>query len=216
MVYCLAHAHDENDFERNYQHLLSSLTANNNAELHEMYQQQIQYSKNQLLHEAVSQRSAMNTKQPARDEQELSSNINNYDTLPLPTTLSDALRPCKNRAIVITEAVKPYRIVNVNECWITLCGYSHVESYGKTLGTLIHGPETNVHAATTLISQLLQGESDVGTTLINYKKGGQKFRNRIRVGPLYNDDTTANNNGYRIPTHFVGVLQEVQPQQQYM
>ena len=121
------------------------------------------------------------------------------DNRPLPNTLEDALRPSR-RAIVITEARAPFRIFDVNKAWENLCGYTHVESSGKTLGTLLRGPETDHVAATGLIAQLMQGE-EAGTTLTNYTKSGERFRNRIRVGPLYND-------GGEIK-YFVGILQEV-------
>ena len=123
----------------------------------------------------------------------------NLDHRALPETLQDALRPSR-RAIVITEAEKPFKVFDVNKAWEDLCGYSYIESRGKTLGSLLRGPETNQLAATGLITQLLRGE-EAGATLTNYTKSGRPFRNRIRVGPLLNNDKI---------THFVGVLQEVQ------
>lgn len=124
------------------------------------------------------------------------------DTAPLPRTLQDALRPCKTRSLVITEKEAPFRIINVNTSWEQLCGYSYVESKGKTLGSLLRGPQTDPLTATTIIAKLLQGENDVGATLINYKKNGQPFYNRIRAGPIYNEETGD-------ISHFVGLLQEV-------
>jgi PAS domain S-box-containing protein len=128
------------------------------------------------------------------------------DDAPLPRTMEDALRTNKSRAVVITETKKPFRVVDVSSCWEKLCGYTYVESKGKTLGELLQGPETNAAAATGLITQLLNGEAEAGTTLTNYTKSGRRFRNRIRVGPLFHSD----NNGRNTVTHFVGVLQEVQ------
>jgi PAS domain S-box-containing protein len=120
------------------------------------------------------------------------------DNAPLPRTLEDALRST-NRAIVITETFPPFRIVEVNTAWEGLCGYSFVECQGKTLGSLLGGPETDKSAVTAVVSQLLRGE-EAGTVLTNYTKDGRKFRNRLRVGPLIDGDLT---------THFVGVLQEI-------
>jgi PAS domain S-box-containing protein len=121
-----------------------------------------------------------------------------WNNEPLPRTLEDALRST-NRAIVITETSLPFRIVEVNTAWEGLCGYSFVECQGKTLGSLLGGPETDKSAVTAVVSQLLRGE-EAGTVLSNYTKGGRKFRNRLRVGPLMDGDLT---------THFVGVLQEI-------
>ena len=53
-----------------------------------------------------------------------------------------------------------------------------------------------------MIAKLLQGENDVGATLINYKKNGDAFYNRIRAGPIYNEETGD-------ISHFVGLLQEI-------
>lgn len=124
------------------------------------------------------------------------------DDAPLPRTLDDALR-LSRRAIVITETVAPFRVVDVNRAWENLCGYTHVESKGQTLGTLLRGPDTNQLAATALIAQLLRGE-EAGAMLTNYTKSGRRFRNRLRAGPLY---TTSENDGD--VQYFVGVLQEV-------
>ena len=121
------------------------------------------------------------------------------DNEPLPKTMSDALLPSR-RAIVITESKAPFRIWNVNPAWEELCGYSFLESRGKTLG-MIQGRETDTVAATNLISKLLQGEEEVGTELINYTSDGRRFTNRIRVGPIFDDQHKV--------THFVGVLQEM-------
>ena len=123
------------------------------------------------------------------------------DTMELPKTLADVKRQ-KSRAIVVTETCKPFRIVDVNQCWEGLCGYSFSEARGKTLGSLLKGPETNAVAATALIAHLLRGEPEAGTVLTNYTKQGRAFQNRIRVGPLV-DATTG------VVTHFVGVLEEL-------
>ena len=146
-------------------------------------QEQLQRSRDQLKHK-TSKRSALDS------------------DAPLPKTLEDALRPTK-RAIVITEAERPYRVFDVNSAWEDLCGYSYVESKGKTLGSLLRGPETDPLASTSLITRLIQGE-EAGATLINYTKSGRRFENRVRVGPLQ-DETS------KKVTHFVGVLQEVKP-----
>ena len=159
------------------------------------YNQQFFASSPVLNHRLGSDR--LNVASPNQQQPKL-----RIDTEPLPRTLQDALRPCKTRSIVITEKEAPFRIVNVNTCWEQLCGYSYVESKGKTLGSLLRGPQTDPLTATTIIAKLLQGENDVGATLINYKKNGQPFYNRIRAGPIYNEETGD-------ISHFVGLLQEI-------
>lgn len=122
-----------------------------------------------------------------------------WDDAPLPRTLQDALRP-SDRAIVITETSVPFRIVDVNSAWEGLCGYSFVECQGKTLGSLLQGPQTDRSTVTAVVSTLLRGE-EAGAVLTNYTKDGRAFRNRLRVGPLVDDDENI--------THFIGILQEI-------
>ena len=119
----------------------------------------------------------------------------------LPLTLEDALLP-SSEAIVITEAKMPFRVFNVNAAWEGLCGYSYVESKGKSLGSLLSGEETDACAVTALIHQLFVHGEEATTVLTNYTKDGRKFRNRLRVGPLYDKETNE-------VSHFVGVLKEV-------
>jgi PAS domain S-box-containing protein len=129
--------------------------------------------------------------------------IHHEDLLPL--TLEEATAdPEDQRAIVVTEAQIPFRIVSVNPAWEKLCGFSAAECNGKTLNC-IQGPETNQAALTALMSQLLRGEQ-AGTILTNYRKDGSKFHNRLRVGGLKGVD--GNNRDAKV-THFVGVLKEV-------
>jgi PAS domain S-box-containing protein len=120
---------------------------------------------------------------------------------PLPRTLQDALLP-SSEAIVITETKMPFRVFNVNSAWEGLCGYSHVESKGKSLGSLLGGKETDACAVTALIHQLFVHGEEATTVLTNYTKEGRKFRNRLSVGPLYDEETNE-------VSHFVGVLREV-------
>lgn len=117
----------------------------------------------------------------------------------LPRTYASATESDDPRAIVVTEASKPFRIVSVNAAWEQLCGFSAAECHGKTLECL-QGPETDYEAITVLMAQLKAGE-EAGTVLTNYTKTGRKFRNRLRVGPLMSDANEV--------THVVGILTEV-------
>lgn len=176
LAYCLTFSNDESDFARNMQ---------------------------QLFPDARMKMQLRNCTNRARKAYSAQEKHHPIDTLPLPRTLEDALRCQHSRAIVVTEATKPFRIVQVNAAWEGLCEYSFVEAQNKTLGKLLQGPETDALAATRLIAQLLAGQPEAGATLTNYTGTGRRFRNRVRVGPLCDDHRGA------VPTHFVGVLQEV-------
>eukprot|EP00568_Trieres_chinensis_P018204 CAMPEP_0183318576 /NCGR_PEP_ID=MMETSP0160_2-20130417/61146_1 /TAXON_ID=2839 ORGANISM="Odontella Sinensis, Strain Grunow 1884" /NCGR_SAMPLE_ID=MMETSP0160_2 /ASSEMBLY_ACC=CAM_ASM_000250 /LENGTH=217 /DNA_ID=CAMNT_0025484881 /DNA_START=195 /DNA_END=848 /DNA_ORIENTATION=- len=123
------------------------------------------------------------------------------DSVSLPRTMEDALG-FSGKAVVVTETSSPFKVVHVNEAWQGLCGYSLDQAVGKTLGSLLGGPDTDRGAATALVSELLRGTEEAGTVLTNYKADGTRFRNRIRVGPL------SDGKGGNV-THFVGVLREV-------
>lgn len=116
----------------------------------------------------------------------------------VPRTMEDALMP-SDQARVITEMKPPFRITNVNQAWMNMCGFDdESECVGHTLG-LIQGPETDRAAVTAIVNRLMQSEEECGVVLTNYKKDGSKFKNRLRVGPLKNE--------YGDVTHFIGVLQ---------
>ena len=140
LAYCLSFARDESDFTANFVNWLSANDASRDADADSSFgfimNEQLERSQNQLRRKI----SAGTT-----------------DSSPLPRTLQDALRPTKRRAIVVTEATAPFRIVQVNAAWEDLCGYTFREAKGKTLGSLLHGPDTNPLAATSLITQLLRG-----------------------------------------------------------
>ena len=122
-----------------------------------------------------------------------------FHEAPLPHNLLEATLPNDTRAVVITEAQMPFRIISVNDSWEKLCGYTQNQCRGMSL-ECIQGPETNQSAVASLMAHLLKGE-EAGTLLTNYSKDGRKFHNRLRVGPLKNDSGMI--------THFVGVLKEV-------
>lgn len=125
-------------------------------------------------------------------------------TQPLPKTVNDIDSSNLNRdvrAIVVTETTTPFRVTEVNTSWENLCGYLRAECKGRSIGSLLDGPETDKMAATALISNLLQGE-EAAVILTNYTKSGRKFKNYIRVGPVVDEM------GKTIK--FVGVLREVE------
>ena len=82
----------------------------------------------------------------------------------------------------------------------SLGGYSRDECMGISVGRLLQGPETDMSKTTALLSKLLIGE-EAGTVLTNYTKQGKKFKNNIRVGPIFNEMGKTVN--------FVGVLREM-------
>lgn len=127
--------------------------------------------------------------------------------LRVPKTLSDAYlefgnQGASHRAVAITEAVHPFKIVDVNKSWIDLCGFTRNQAAGKPIRSLLQGPATDQTVAKTLSSLLLLGKDEYDVVLTNYKSNGKPFRNHIQVGPI-RDEVTG------VTTHFVGVFEEV-------
>ena len=128
--------------------------------------------------------------------------------LPLPTNLNEAYLEFGNRldhprAMAVTETEPPFKIVDVNNAWIDLCGYSREEAVGSTLKALLQGPDTNLAVAKSIVSTLAEdknGENEA--ILINYRSDGRKFRNHIRVGPLKNEITGET-------SHLIGVFKKL-------
>lgn len=193
LAYCLSFANDDSDFERNFlrivgNHTVHGLYFDTWLGIESQISQNLQFPSKQMQAQLNISKNQLRTikKHPVVEEH------------PLPKTLDEAFFHARYPT-VITEARAPFRIVDVNHAWEDLCGFSYVEAKGKTLGELLQGPETDKANATALIYKVMQGE-EAGTTLMNYKKNGDLFRNRIRAGPIYDGSDIK---------YLVGVLQEV-------
>ena len=123
--------------------------------------------------------------------------------IPLPKTFQDAIQDNHQRAIVVTTAVPPFRVVHVNAVWEGLCGYSQQEASGKPIGKLLQGLETQAEPTRKLVQQVLeQSNNTASMELINYTKTGRKFHNKLQLGALYNESSKVE--------YLIGVLQEVE------
>ena len=99
--------------------------------------------------------------------------------------LSEALGNCSD-AVVLTQPHPPYAITHVNGPWVEMCGYSAEEVEGLTNGVL-QGPETDAKLLDELMSSVRRSEP-AAASLVNYKKGGERFLNHLRVYPVVADD----------------------------
>jgi PAS domain S-box-containing protein len=143
-------------------------------------------------------------KQKAREQStiEKENNNNTNKAPPLPTSLEEAMNRA-NEAMVVTTTHDPFRIVDVNDAWVGLCGFSRQEARGRTLGELIQGPDTDEAQIAKTMTQLFglrQEGGETSTILTNYSKSGRKFHNHLRIGPMIQDGEVE---------YFVGHLKEV-------
>jgi len=135
-------------------------------------------------------------------------NSSTKQRIPLPTSLNDAYKEIignrtvhQPRAMAITEIQPPFKIIDVNKAWVDLCGYSREQAVGATIKTLLHGPETNLEVAQSLVSRLVDVDTfdESEAVVVNYRSDCKKFRNHVRVGAL-RDEKSGN------VTHLVGVF----------
>ena len=62
-----------------------------------------------------------------------------------------------------------------------MCGYTQEEVEGHP-NSILQGPETDEEILADLMSSVHRGEP-TSATLVNYKKGGQRFVNQVKVMP---------------------------------
>ena len=67
---------------------------------------------------------------------------------------------------------------------------------------MLQGPETDVEAVRDLMARVGRQES-AKATLVNYKKGGERFVNRLQIEPLYDDKGKL--------VQYMALLREVDP-----
>ena len=117
---------------------------------------------------------------------------------PLPKSFAEALED--NRAIVITST--DGRVVDVNDAWVNLCGYTREAALNRSLGELLHGAETERDVANSLLHQL-QADGMAPyyeAVLTNYTSDGRKFRNLVKVKAIHSVEGKE---------YFMGVLQDI-------
>jgi PAS domain S-box-containing protein len=123
----------------------------------------------------------------------------------LPKTIEEAL--ADPRAVVVTSTSTPFDVVDVNDAWVGLCGYSREEAVNQSLGAMLQGPETSIDEANYLVSRLNRDHYSEAL-ITNYTKSGRQFTNHVQVGIIsesFEDQTRQ---------FFVGVLTEVDQSKQ--
>lgn len=65
-------------------------------------------------------------------------------------------------------------------------GYSPEDAIGRNC-RFLQGPETNPHAVEA-IRQALKAQTRFAIDIVNYRKDGSRFLNRLRIRPIYDQD----------------------------
>jgi len=105
----------------------------------------------------------------------------------------------ETEAIVFTEPVAPFRITHANAAWCDMCGYSLEEIEGAT-NALLQGPDTDLSVVADLMRSVRRSEPAIGT-VVNYKKGGERFVNQVQIEPLCDEDDNI--------AQFMAILHEI-------
>lgn len=93
----------------------------------------------------------------------------------------------REKSVVITDPSRPDNpIIYVSEVFETQTGYSPEEVLGRNC-RFLQGPETDPKAAQA-IREALAAQSEITIDILNYRKDGTQFWNRLRIRPLFDDN----------------------------
>ena len=93
----------------------------------------------------------------------------------------------REQSVVITNPALPDNpMIFISDEFEVQTGYSAEEALGRNC-RFLQGPETDPNAVEA-IRDALKTESPITVDILNYKKDGTKFWNRLRIRPLYSED----------------------------
>ena len=93
----------------------------------------------------------------------------------------------REQSVVITDPARPDNpVIFVSEEFVKQTGYPPKEVLGRNC-RFLQGPETDA-AAVDAIRTALNAGAEITIDLLNYRKDGTKFWNRLHIRPLYGDD----------------------------
>jgi len=102
--------------------------------------------------------------------------------------------------IIITDALQPHNpIIYVNDGFVRITGFSKEEILGQNC-RFLQGKDTNPQSID-LIRQAVREQREVIVELLNYRKDGTPFWNRLSITPLKDNAGKT--------THFVGVQSDI-------
>ena len=83
-------------------------------------------------------------------------------------------------ALILTDS--DGKILDVNEPWVELCGFTAEDVVGKT-SNILQGPETEPTVKAEINSATKQGKA-IDCLVTNYKKCGTIFKNKVTILPI--------------------------------
>jgi PAS domain S-box-containing protein len=108
----------------------------------------------------------------------------------------------REKSVVITDPGLPDNpMIFVSDEFTEQTGYEPEEALGWNC-RFLQGPESDP-AAIDAIRRALRSKSAITVDILNYRKDGQKFWNRLRIRPLFSEDGTL--------LYFAGAQNPIQP-----
>ncbi|QOR37968.1 EAL domain-containing protein [Billgrantia diversa] len=104
--------------------------------------------------------------------------------------------------VLMAEASHDMPLVYVNEAFSQLTGYAAEEALGKNC-RFLQGSETSP-VAVRAIRQALTTQTNLQVTLLNYRKDGTSFWNRLAISPVFDN--------HGLCTHFIGIQEDISQQ----
>jgi PAS domain S-box-containing protein len=91
-----------------------------------------------------------------------------------------------DKPMAMTLADPPYRIVQVNKPWEDMTGYTAAEVVGKASCSILQKVESRTKGLTDMMGEV-RFKRAASSTLLNFNKSGEAFRNFLLVFPLSTD-----------------------------
>lgn len=94
---------------------------------------------------------------------------------------------------------KRYKTVYINKVFEKITGYSEKEVLGESL-RLLQGKDTE-ESAKQIIFDTIKNKKSCEVEILNYKKSGEAFYNRITLSPLFDEEGEV--------THYIGIQDDI-------
>lgn len=118
-------------------------------------------------------------------------------------TLYGRVLDCTPNGISVSDARRyPQPIVHVNPAFTRITGYAAREVLGRD-ASLLEGPLTDKDDLA-MLSRTVQNGSELKVTLMNYRKDGSLFHNKLSVSPVRDASGEI--------THYINVIEDVSAQ----
>ncbi|WP_435182556.1 PAS domain-containing protein [Halobellus sp. EA9] len=124
----------------------------------------------------------------------------------LPPSLSEQTMDASPIGISVADATRDDEpLIYVNDGFVELTGYSRSEILGRNC-RFLQGEETSEDTVAE-IRKAIDAEEPIVTELLNYRKDGSMFWNRLSIQPVRDDTGTV--------THFLGFQQDISDEKLY-